>query len=82
MSNEISRHRSVELARAVVSELGGPCRTARLVGIKQPSVTLWAKRGLGLVRENDLRFRFPELQAWKRFPPLIDKADKSEVEAH
>ena len=54
---------------------------ARLVGIKQPSVTLWAKRGLGLVRENDLRFRFPELQVWKRFPPLTDTADKSDVGA-
>lgn len=80
MNNEISRHRSMDLARAVVSELGGPCRAARLVGIKQPSVTLWVKRGLGLVRENDLRFRFPELQAWKRFPPLTDQTDKS-VEA-
>lgn len=70
MTTEHSHQRSVELARAVVAELGGSSKAAKLVGISQPSVSLWSRRGLGVVRENDLRFRFPDLKVWKKFPPV------------
>ena len=61
--------RAREIARALVLEVGGQGATAKLVGIKQPSVAGWIKNGIGSTRENDLRFRFPELKVWSRFPP-------------
>lgn len=62
--------RSLEIARELVREVGSQRKTASLVGVKQPSVFAWLKHGMTSTRENDLRFRFPELQVWKRFPPL------------
>ncbi len=61
--------RSLEIARELVREVGSQRKTATLVGVKQPSVFAWLKHGMTSTRENDLRFRFPELQVWKKFPP-------------
>ena len=62
--------RSLAIARELVHEVGGQRKTASLVGVKQPSVFAWLKRGMTSTRENDLRFRFPDLQVCKRFPPI------------
>lgn len=67
--------RSRAIARALVLEVGGQGATARLVGIKQPSVAGWLKNGVSQTRENDLRFRFPDLKVWKRFPPKFERVD-------
>lgn len=67
LSNGTRRARAI--AQALVLEVGGQAATARLVGIKQPSVAGWLKNGVSKTRENDLRFRFPELKVWQRFPP-------------
>lgn len=60
--------RSRMIAISLVREVGSQTALAALIGIKQPSVSEWVKNGIGAVRENDLRFRFPDLQVWKRFP--------------
>lgn len=65
-----SNLRATAIARDLVREVGSQRKTAELVGVKQPSVFAWTKNGLTATRENDLRFRFPELRVWKRYPPL------------
>ena len=62
--------RSIQIARALVDEVGTQAETARVVGVKQPSISGWLKNGIGKTRENDLRFRFPKLKVWKECPPL------------
>ena len=64
-----NKERSIDLARALVEEFGGQSAAARAVGIRQPSVCRWTATGISPIRENDLRFRFPEMKVWKRFPP-------------
>lgn len=76
------RMRSLEIAHELVREVGSQRKTASLVGVKQPSVCAWLKSGMTQTRENDLRFRFPDLKVWKRFPPLTDVSNKSEDGAH
>lgn len=66
--------RARTIARELVAELGGQTKAARLIGIKQPSVAGWLKNGIGEIRENDLRFRFPDLKVWTHFPPLAARA--------
>lgn len=75
------RMRSLEIAHELVREVGSQRKTASLVGVKQPSVCAWLKSGMTQTRENDLRFRFPDLKVWKRFPPLTDLTNKSDTEA-
>lgn len=64
--------RSIELAKQLVAELGSQKAVAQYVGVKQPSVWLWTRRGISELRESYLRERFPELRTWKVFPPVRD----------
>lgn len=68
--NQFEKSRSIALARTLVDELGGQSAAARYFGLRQPSISLWCAKGVGLVRENDLRLRFPGLAAWSKFPPV------------
>lgn len=61
---------SIALARSLIDEFGGQSKTAEKIGIRQPSVCRWVSRGISAIRENDLRFRFPRLETWKKFPPI------------
>ena len=65
-----TKERSIELAKALIDEFGGQSKAAHVVGIKQPSVWRWSTAGISAIRENDLRYRFPKLKVWTRFPPL------------
>lgn len=67
---DLVKQRSAAIARSLVSEIGSQKKTAKLVGVRQPSVAAWVRDGIGKTRENDLRFRFPDLQTWKLFPPI------------
>lgn len=62
--------REIELAKFLVEELGGQSAASRKIGLRQPSVWRWTVSGIPPLRETDLRFRFPRLECWKRFPPL------------
>lgn len=61
--------RSIRIARAIVDAFGSQTETAKAVGLKQPSVNRWLKKGISRQRENDLRILFPELAVWQKFPP-------------
>ncbi len=65
-----TNERSAQIARALVEELGSQTAAAKLFGVAQPSISEWVKVGMSKTRENDLRFRFPKLKTWKRFPPF------------
>lgn len=64
------KSRAIAIASSLIQECGGQVKAAKLFGIKQPSVCLWLKNGIGFTRENDLRFRFPDLNTWNVFPPI------------
>jgi hypothetical protein len=49
-----------ELARHVITQLGGVSAVARLCGIKQPSVSGWKRHGIPQAREQYLRLLRPE----------------------
>lgn len=66
------KERAKRIARALVKEIGSQSETARVVGVKQPSVYIWLRDGVSPTRENDLRFRFPKLKVWEKYPPLIE----------
>jgi hypothetical protein len=49
------------LAAAVISELGGPAATARIFGIKPPSVMGWLEKGIPSARLMYLEVAFPKV---------------------
>jgi predicted XRE-type DNA-binding protein len=61
--------RAINLARSFIKEIGTQEQVARVVGVKQPSVSRWSRNGLSRLREADLRIRFPYMSVWKEFPP-------------
>ena len=65
-------NRSVQVARAFIKEIGTQKAVAEAVGVKQPSVSRWARYGMSRQRENDLRILFPSLRVWIDFPPLVE----------
>ena len=64
--------REVMLARSLIKELGSQSCVAKLVGVRQPSVSRWCSFGVSRLREADLRVRFPNLEVWKQFPPQVE----------
>lgn len=54
------------LARAVVAALGGTAETARIFGIKQPSVTGWLAKGIPKSRLMYLDAVYPEVMRLAR----------------
>lgn len=73
---DLDKQRSSAIARSLVSEIGDQKKMAKLVGVSQPSVSSWVRNGIGKTRENDLRFRFPNLRTWKLFP-AVDLSEAS-----
>lgn len=69
------RSRAIAIANSIVREFGSQNKAATALGIKQPSIAGWLKRGIGMTRENDLRFRFPDLDTWKSFPPILTRVN-------
>lgn len=65
-------NRSVQVARAFIKEIGTQKAVAEAVGVKQPSVSRWARYGMSRQRENDLRILFPSLRVWIDFPSLVE----------
>jgi hypothetical protein len=49
------------LASAVISELGGPAATARIFGIKPPSVMGWLEKGIPSARLMYLEVAYPKV---------------------
>lgn len=49
------------LASAVISELGGPAATARIFGIKPPSVMGWLEKGIPSARLMYLDLAYPKV---------------------
>lgn len=64
--------RSIQVARAFIKEIGTQKEVAEAVGVKQPSVSRWARFGMSRQRENDLRILFPDLRVWVDFPPQVE----------
>lgn len=50
----------IELAHRVIEALGGSSAVAKLVGVKQPSVSGWKRHGIPHAREQYLRLLRPE----------------------
>lgn len=65
-----TKNRSLAIAKAPIDEFGSQSMLSRAIGVSQPSICLWVRNGITPMRENDLRYRFPHLECWKRFPPL------------
>ncbi len=70
---DLLQQRSTAIAKALVNEIGSQNKTACLFGVKQPSVAGWIKHGISPTRENDLRFRFPNLRTWRLYPPKVEE---------
>ena len=77
---DLAKQRSTAIARSLVSEIGTQSKTAKVVGVSQPTIAIWIRNGIGRTRENDLRFRFPNLETWKLFPALegVDKCSSDQ----
>jgi hypothetical protein len=69
------------LAIAVIRELGGPTATARIFGIKTPSVSGWLEKGIPPARLMYLELAHPkEMQAARKVKPdeEVDRAAASD----
>jgi hypothetical protein len=65
-----------ELARAVIAELGGTAATARIFGIKQPSVSAWLKDGIPPARLMYLEVAYPAVMRKARKASNGDVIDR------
>lgn len=69
------------LASAVIAKLGGTTATARIFGIKPPSVSAWLEKGIPAARLMYLDLAYPEVmrQARKVKPEeMTDRAAASD----
>lgn len=56
-----------QLARDVITELGGVTKTAKIVELRSSSVCGWKTYGLPQSRYQFLKLKFPDLKAWAKF---------------
>jgi hypothetical protein len=64
------------LAQAVIAELGGPTATARIFGIKPPSVMAWLEDGIPKARLMYLEVAYPKVMRVARKIKLDDETDR------
>jgi hypothetical protein len=65
------------LANAVITELGGPTATARIFGIKPPSVMSWLEDGIPKARLMYLEVAYPQVMQKARKVKLDDETDRA-----
>lgn len=65
------------LAKAVIAELGGPTATARIFGIKPPSVMSWLEDGIPKARLMYLDVAYPKVMRAARKIKPEDEVDRA-----
>lgn len=68
-------------AAAVIRELGGPAATARIFGVKPPSISGWLEKGIPQARLMYLEVAYPKvMRAVRKIKPEdeIDRAAASD----
>lgn len=61
----INKNKNIELAKALVKELGGENKIASICNIKTPSVYGWYKYGIPDSWLAFFKVKYPKLQIWE-----------------